>query len=263
MIETGESGFDENGGGEGIPGEIAAGGDGIGLGAEEFDGEPGGSVEAERFEAFKVRKGDGNLVGCVEADEAKRPAGSEDGFKGERIEVGVPLGSGGGGNVAGRIEGAAHPDEVADRVAEAGLFAEGEGEVGEGAESEYVERGAAEETAFEIGGGRFGLGWGEGGGERAEELAGGGAPGGGKGGGSFERAGGADIDRDAGTAAIGEQTGDGVGSGGGFSETMDDGDGFNADVGPLEQKKDGEEVVGAGVGIDVDGAGWLREKARA
>lgn len=124
MFETGQAGFDEHGGGEGIPGEIAAGGDGIGFRAEEFYREPSGGVEAERFQEFEVGERDGDLIGGVEADEAEGPTGAEDGFEGKRIEVGVPFRGRGGGNVAGCIQGATHPYKVADGAAKPGLFAE-------------------------------------------------------------------------------------------------------------------------------------------
>ncbi len=257
VLKAGEAGVNKDGGGERVPGEVEASGDGIGLSAEKFDGQPGGRVQAERFQAFKVAEGDWNLVGCVEADESERPTGIEDGFEGERIEKGVPLRLGGSRNVAGCVERTAHPDEVADGPAKTRLFAEGDREIGQRAEGEDIEGRSVQETAFQVGGGGFGLGRWMRGRQLAEELAGGSAPLGGKGGGSFERLRGADVDGNTRTVAISKETSDGLGASGGLGEAVDDGDGFNPDVRPLEQEQQGQEVVGAGVGIDEYGVRGL------
>lgn len=95
----------------------------------------------------------------------------------------------------------------------------------------------------------------------AQEPAGGSAPFGGKSGGAFKRAGGAEVDRNFGSAAVGKQAGDRFSARGRLSQAMNNGDGFNADVGSLEKKKDGQEVVGSGIGIDVYSPGSLRAKA--
>jgi len=203
------------------------------------------------------------LAGGVEADEAEFPSGGEDAFEGDGIEEGVPFGMGRGGDVTGDAEGSSHPGEFADGEAEAGFVAESEGEVGKRAKGKDVDGGALAEAAFEEGGGGFVLRGDAGDGELAEETVGGGAPVGGEGGGALEGAGGADEDGDFGMVAVGEEAGDGFGSGGGVSEAVDGGDGLDLDIGALEEEEDGEEVVGAGVGIDDDATGLLRPKGKA
>ncbi len=254
VLPAGEGGVDEDGGGERVPGEVAAGGEGVGLGAKDFGGETG--------EAGEVGRGEGDLIGRVEADDAEGPAGAEHGVGGKRVEPGVPFGRGSRGDVAGRVERAAHPDEVAEGSTQAGLLPEREAEVGEGAEGEDVDRRPAEQAAFEVRGGGFGLRAEVDRGMRPEQLPGGGAPRGREGGITGQGPGGADVDRDPRAPAVGQQAGHRFSAGGGFGEAVHNGDGFDSYLGALEEEQQRQQVVGAGVGVDNHGTDGLRAEAQ-
>lgn len=261
VLVAGESGLHQDGGSQRVPGKVTAGGDGICLGAEQFDSEPGGGVQAECLQAFEVRERNGNLVGGIEANDAKRPVCAENGLEGQGIKKRVPFRRGCGGHVAGDIERAAHPDEIADGWTQARLLAEGEGEIREGAESEDVERGAPEEPALQIG--RSGLGWqrGMGGGQLAKELVRSLSPCSGKSGGILQGPGGAHVDRNAGAMAVSEQPGDRLGASGWVGKAVNNGDGFDPNIRALQQKKNGQQIVGAGVSVNQHRMRRLRKKA--
>lgn len=72
---------------------------------------------------------------------------------------------------------------------------------------------------------------------RPEQLPGGGAPRGREGGITGQGPGGAEIDRNPGASAVGQQAAHRFGAGGGFGEAVHDGNGFDSHIGTVEEEE--------------------------
>lgn len=81
-------------------------------------------------------------------------------------------------------------------------------------------------------------------------------------GGAGERPGGAEVDGDARALAVGQQATHGLSAGGGLGQTVHDGNGFDSHIRTREEEQQGQQVVGAGVGVDNDRADSLPAEAQ-
>jgi hypothetical protein len=216
-------------------------------GGEMADGSGGAAKRGE------AGAGEERAIADGEADHGERPAGAENDAGGFGIVV--DIGFGGGGDVAAGNR-AAHDDDFADERDDGGVLFDGESDVGERADGDERDlvRSGVDELDDEIGG------------EARVGMA----------------AAGRKLDIGEAVAAIPEPGGDefpekrmerargdgnvaAAGEGGeleGVFEALaggdvagDDGDGLNLEFGRMQGEKDGESIVGAGIGINDDFAG--------